>query len=223
MRVVAVSRSEDSLGALAGDDVQIVPVVADLTDDAAVDAVGVALDGPVAAVVQAAGLPGSGDVDHLTGAEITAGMDAKIGGFVRLIRAATPHLGSGSRLIVLGGHYGYEPSPAAPMAGMVNAALNNLTRSLADRWGPDGVTVHVVAPGPVESPRMDAIAARTAARRGDVSADEVLAEYRRSSPLGRLTSVDEVAWAVDLLLDDEAAALHGSVLSLDAGRRRGAG
>jgi NAD(P)-dependent dehydrogenase (short-subunit alcohol dehydrogenase family) len=70
---------------------------------------------------------------------------------------------------------------------------------------------------------MHAIAERSAQRRGDVSAEQVLDEYRAGSPLGRLTRVAEVAWAVSLLLDEEASALHGSTLSLDAGRRRGIG
>ena len=107
---------------------------------------------------------------------------------------------------------------------MVNAALNNFVRSLADRWGPEGVTVHVVAPGPVESPRMDAIARRTAERRDDGStANDVLDAYRAASPLGRLTTVNEVAWAVERLLDPGAAAMTGSVMSLDGGRRRSVG
>ena len=66
---------------------------------------------------------------------------------LRLLRAVEPHLGNGSRIAVLGGHYGYEPSPAAPLAGMVNAALSNLMRALADHWGRRGVTVHLIAPG----------------------------------------------------------------------------
>jgi NAD(P)-dependent dehydrogenase (short-subunit alcohol dehydrogenase family) len=174
--------------------------------------------------VQAAGLPPSGTIDTITPAEITAGIDAKIGGLLRLVRAAEPNLTSGSRLVVLGGHYGYEPSPVAPLAGIANAALGNLVRSLADAWGPRGVTVHLVAPGPVESPRMRAIAERSAARRGgEVTAEDVLDEYRRGAPLGRLTTIDEVVWAVALLLAPEAGALHGATLSLDLGRRRGIG
>ena len=71
---------------------------------------------------------------------------------------------------------------------------------------------------------MTGIAQRTADRRGDgTTAEQVLDEYRAGSPLGRLTTVDEVAWAVATLLAPEAAALHGSTLSLDAGRRRGIG
>jgi NAD(P)-dependent dehydrogenase (short-subunit alcohol dehydrogenase family) len=224
---VAIARSVDDLDAVASADPGVVALSGDLTDDAVSDLLGDTLDRlgqPVRMVVQAAGLPSSGNIDTITGAEMAAGIDAKIGGFVRLIRGSQRHFVEGTRIVVLGGHYGYEPSPAAPLAGMANAALGNFVRALADRWGPQGVTVHLVAPGPVDSPRMQGIAERTAARRGDgITADQVLDEYRAGSPLGRLTSVDEVAWAVGLLLDPEASGLHGSTLSLDLGRRRGIG
>lgn len=221
--VIAIARNADELARLVDSD-RVIPLRGDLADDALTGELAALVDRPVRIVVQAAGLPASGDIDTITGAEIAAGFDTKIGGLLRLIRAVAAHLGDGSRIVTLGGHYGYEPSPAAPLAGMVNAALNNLVRSLADRWGAAGVTVHVVAPGPVESPRMSAIATRIAERRDDgTTADQVLDDYRRGSPLGRLTTIDEVAWAVDLLVEPEAAALHGSTLSLDVGRRRGAG
>jgi hypothetical protein len=45
-------------------------------------------------------------------------------------------------------------------------------------------------------------------------------EYRSSSSLGILMSVDQIVWAANLLLDDEAWALHGSTLALTAGRFR---
>jgi NAD(P)-dependent dehydrogenase (short-subunit alcohol dehydrogenase family) len=224
LRVVAVARSRPDLERLAGGDDGVVPLVADLGDDAAILAIAGAVHDRVRIVVHAAGLPPSGTVETITADEITRGFDVKIGGLVRLLRAVEPHLGDGSRIVVLGGHYGYEPSPAAPLAGMVNAALGNLIRALADHWGRRRVTVHLIAPGPVESPRMQAIAERTAARRGgDTTAADVLDEYRAGSPLGRLTTIEEVAWAVGILLAPEAAALHGATLALDLGRRRGIG
>ena len=224
LTVIAIARSEADLELLAAGDGGIVPLRGDLADDGLSVAVNTFVDGPVRALVQAAGLPGSGDVDTITGAEIARGIDTKIGGLVRLITGVQDHLVAGSRIVVLGGHYGFEPSPAAPLAGMANAALGNFVRTLADRWGPHGVTVHLIAPGPVDTPRMRTVAERTAARRGDgATADQVLDEYRAGSPLGRLTTVDEVAWAVGLLLAAEASALHGSTLSLDLGRRRGIG
>jgi NAD(P)-dependent dehydrogenase (short-subunit alcohol dehydrogenase family) len=224
LAVVAVARSRSDLERLASGDTGIVPVAADLSDDAAMTTLGAAIDGRVRIVVHAAGLPPSGTVGTITPDEITRGMDVKVGGLVRLLRSVEPHLGDGSRIVVLGGHYGYEPSAAAPLAGMVNAALGNLTRALADHWGPRGVTVHLIAPGPVESPRMQTIAERTATRRaGGATAEDVLDEYRAGSPLGRLTTIEEVAWAVGVLLAPEAAALHGATFSLDVGRRRGMG
>ncbi len=224
LTVVAIARGSGDLDVLTADDDGVIPLQGDLADDGLTDAVDTIVVGPVRMLVQAAGLPGSGNVDTITGDEIARGIDTKIGGFVRLIRGVEDHLVDGSRIVVLGGHYGFEPSPSAPLAGMANAALGNFVRVLADRWGPLGVTVHLVAPGPVESPRMTGIARRTAERRADGStADQVLEEYRAGSPLGRLTTIDEVAWAVGLLLAPEAAALHGSTLSLDAGRRRGIG
>ena len=224
LTVIAIARSAADLDLMAPADDGIIPLQGDLADDGLSSAVATILDGPVRILVQAAGLPGSGNVDTITGAEIAAGIDTKIGGFVRLIRGVEDRLVEGSRIVVLGGHYGFEPSPAAPLAGMANAAMGNFVRALADRWGPQGVTVHLIAPGPVESPRMTGIAQRTADRRDDgTTAEQVLDEYRAASPLGRLTSIDEVAWAVGILLDPEASALHGATLSLDLGRRRGIG
>lgn len=54
-----------------------------------------------------------------------------------------------------------------------------------------------------------------------VGLDVVLAERAAESPLGRFVMPEEVAWAVGVLLDPEAAALHGSTLALDVGARRG--
>jgi NAD(P)-dependent dehydrogenase (short-subunit alcohol dehydrogenase family) len=224
LTVVAISRSSGELDALAGADPGVIPLRGDLEDDGLSDAVATVLDGPVRMLVQAAGLPASGTIETITGAEIGRGIDSKVGGLMRLIRGVEQRLVEGSRIVVLGGHYGFEPSPNAPLAGMANAALGNLVRSLSDHWGPKGVTVHLIAPGPVDSPRMTAIARRTADRRGSgATAEQVLDEYRSGSPLGRLTTIDEVAWAVGILLAPEASALHGSTLSLDLGRRRGIG
>ncbi|MDE3205615.1 MAG: SDR family oxidoreductase [Acidobacteriota bacterium] len=229
LQVVAVARGREGLDALRMS-TGAVPVVADLEDDQAVATLSAAVAeavagaaGPVRMVVQAAGLAGGGDIDHVGGHDLASGVNRKVGGFLRLIRASAPWLAPGSRLVALGGHYGTEPSPAAPLAGVVNAGLANLARALAVRHGTDGVTVHVVAPGPVESERMGVIAARMASLRPATSTDDVLDELRGESPLGRFTHVDEVAWAVTLLLDDEAAAMTGAVLQLDAGRRKGVG
>jgi NAD(P)-dependent dehydrogenase (short-subunit alcohol dehydrogenase family) len=105
-------------------------------------------------------------------------------------------------------------------AGVTNAALANLIRQLADAYGPRGVTVHMIAPGALDTDRLRRFAAAHAEARG-VSVETVLDEYRSHSPLGRMTTVDQVSWAVTQLLAPEADALHGATLALDGGARRG--
>jgi NAD(P)-dependent dehydrogenase (short-subunit alcohol dehydrogenase family) len=92
-------------------------------------------------------------------------------------------------------------------------------KQISQHHGPDGVTVHTVVPGPMDTPRLRRIAATIALERG-VPVEEVWAEYAARVALGRLPRVDEVVWAMENLLSPEADILHGTVLHLDAGGLR---
>ncbi len=61
---------------------------------------------------------------------------------------------------------------------------------------------------------------RTLAAQVGVPVVAVRARAVADSPLGRLTTPEEVAWAIARLADPEAAALTGSTLLVDGGRRR---
>ena len=221
--VLAVARSVAALGALTADDGGVLACAADIGDDGAGPVIAEAVaawGGPVRMVVQAAGLPAVGGLDVVEPAALGAAVALKVGGMLRLVRAADPWLAPGSRLVALGGHYGAEPSPHVPGAGVTNAALANLVRQLADAYGPRGITAHLVAPGPADTDRLRRLSADRAAARG-VDVEEILAERRAESPLGALVTPDQVGWAVATLLDPEASALTGSTLALDMGARRG--
>jgi NAD(P)-dependent dehydrogenase (short-subunit alcohol dehydrogenase family) len=194
---------------------------ADIGSDDAVAAIAEAVGGrPVRMVVQAAGLPAAGPLATIEPDALGRAVALKCGGLLRLVRAVDGHLPPGARVVALGGHYGIEPAPYACAAGVTNAALANLVRQLATAYGPRGVTAHLVAPGPADTPRLRALSRQAAETRG-VPVDTVLAERAAESPLGRLVTPAEVAWAVATLLAPEAAALDGSALSLDVGARRG--
>jgi NAD(P)-dependent dehydrogenase (short-subunit alcohol dehydrogenase family) len=221
--VLAVARSGDALAALAADDEGVVPCAADIGDDAAQEVIAAAVAArgvEVRMVVQAAGLPALGPLDVVEPAALGAAVALKVGGMLRLVRAVDRWLAPGSRLVALGGHYGAEPSPHVPGAGVTNSALANLVRQLADAYGPRGITAHLVAPGPADTDRLRRLSAAQAEKRGLDVAD-VLAERRAESPLGALVTPEQVGWAVATLLDPEADALTGSTLALDMGARRG--
>jgi NAD(P)-dependent dehydrogenase (short-subunit alcohol dehydrogenase family) len=191
---------------------------ADLTDTGAVAAIGSELDGDVRVIVHAAGPELGGGISDVDPASVLAAMDIKVMGLLRIVRAVDPLLVPGSRIVAVTGHLGYDPIPASVGAGVANAALGALVRQLAAEYGPRGITSHAVAPGPVESPRLDRLIGHLATA-GDITFEEARQTLLDGSSVGRFATPDDVAWAVSTLLEDGAALANGSTLFLDGGRR----
>jgi NAD(P)-dependent dehydrogenase (short-subunit alcohol dehydrogenase family) len=93
---------------------------------------------------------------------------------------------------------------AASKAGLVGFA-----RSLARELGSRGITVNVVAPGPVET-EMTAVL-------GEARIGELVAAV----PLGRMASPDEIAGTVHFLAGPDAAYITGAVVPVDGGMGMG--
>lgn len=220
IRVVAVARDAEKLELLASSSELITPVVADISEDSSVEPIRQALGGPVRMAFMGAGLPVRGSAATVPPGDYAVAFNVKVGGFVRLIRATEDFLQPGSRLVTLTGYHATEPRAHETMPGVVNAAMHNLVRQLSELWGPKGITVHAISPGAVDTPRIRAGAAKAAAEIG-VDLETHLKTYTEESSLGRFVTLDEVAWSVGLLLDSEAAALHGNVILLDGGRLHG--
>jgi 3-oxoacyl-[acyl-carrier protein] reductase len=221
LHVIGISRALESLSDIAqelGD--AFLPVAADMADDSAIAAISAALTLPVAMVVHAPGLPVAGGIRTAPTDVLAAAVNIKVGGMLRLVRAAEPRLRRGSRLVAIGGHYGFEPTDYAATAGIANAAVANLIRQLSWAYGKDGITAHLVAPGPADTDRLRNVAAARAVRAGrDLEAE--LDEMRAESAIGAFVDAKQVAWGVATLLAPEADAMAGSTMFLDAGRRKG--
>lgn len=218
--VLAVGRREAELRTLAESDSAVGYCVADMADDGAVEAVRANVRRTVRMVVHAPGVPVAGGVLEASTEALVAAVNIKVGGMLRLVRAVDERLVPHSRLVAIGGHYGFEPTAYAAGPGVANAALANLMRQLSWALGPRGITAHLVAPGPADTERLRKVVAARAAQRG-VAVDAVLEELKGESAIGAFTTPEQVAWAIALLLEPEADALAGASLMLDAGRRHG--
>ncbi|MGL5818744.1 MAG: SDR family NAD(P)-dependent oxidoreductase [Phycicoccus sp.] len=217
LRTVAVARDADALGTLASSvDGEVVSCPADIGTNDAIGVIRSSLRGRVRMAVLAAGLPVTGSVEDVDPDLLAAGAQVKMAGVVRLLQAVRGSLAPGSRFVAVAGTLGLEPGRDEAGPGAVNAGLVNLMKQIALNHGADGITVHTLAPGPMDTPRLRRITAAVAQERG-VAADDVWAGYEARVPLGRLPRVDELVWAVRLLLDREADVLHGTVLHLDGG------
>ena len=89
--------------------------------------------------------------------------------------------------------------------GSSKAALELLTKVWAAEYGPSGVRVNAIAPGPTRTP-------------GTEPMGEGLDQIAATLPLGRPASAEEIANAALFLGSDEASYINGAVLAVDGGR-----
>lgn len=220
--VIGIGRSEESNASLVEkyDSDSFRPLIADIGNDSSIDVIAGALDAPVSMVVHSAGVPVAGGVKTVATDAILNACNIKLNGFIRLVRGVESRLRKHSRLVAIGGHYGFEPSPYAATAGVGNAALANLMRQMNWAYGGQGITAHMVAPGPAETERMRRVASDRAEKAG-TTMDEEMAAVRGESAIGTLTDPAAVGWACANLLSPLADAMAGSTMFLDAGRRKG--
>ena len=92
--------------------------------------------------------------------------------------------------------------------GPLKAALLRLTENLAAEWGPKGIRVNCVSPGPVLTPPMQQAIEKGLRDRKRMEA---------SAATGRIVLPREVALAVAFLLSEDASAITGVNLPVDNG------
>ncbi len=134
-------------------------------------------------------------------------MHVDVRGYVLAMRQAIPLMlarGGGSIVNTSSGA-AFVGERNRPAYGAAKAAINAVSRHVANRWGREGIRCNVVAPG--------LILTDTAA----ASMSELLAKREAKNPSGRLGEPDDIAAAVAYLLSSDAAFVNGQVISVDGG------
>lgn len=157
--------------------------------------------------------PGVAGVDS---AAFMEELDTKVIGYLRVARAAAPHLVANGwgRIINVSGL-------AARLTGSIpgsarNVAVAALTKNLADELGPKGVNVTVVHPGATRTARTaNAIAARATA--DGTSLTEAERALYGSSLIGRIVEAEEVAAVITFLASPRSAAINGDAIAAGGG------
>ena len=113
-------------------------------------------------------------------------------------------MGAGGRIVNVASRGAFRGEPDHPAYGASKAGLLAFGQSLARALGPRAITVTAVAPGFTET---------------DMAADELQGERGRArraeSPLGRVSTPEDVAAAVLYLASPEAEMVSGAVLDVN--------
>ncbi len=116
-----------------------------------------------------------------------------------------------SRVINIGSIDGLRVSTTDNFAyGASKAAVHFLTKNLAVRLAPKGLTVNAIAPGPFESKMMDFMLTQYR--------DKIEAE----NPMGRIGNPQDMAGLALYLASPATRYMTGQVIALDGGRHLGA-
>jgi 3-oxoacyl-[acyl-carrier protein] reductase len=127
--------------------------------------------------------------------------------FLRPVLKVLLEQGTGGTIVTVGSDGG-TAGHGSPLNGPYSAAkcgLSHLTKSLAVEYGPDGIRVNMVSPGPTATGNVASMPAETR----DAMSSLI--------PLGHWGAPENIADAVVFLLSDMSAHVSGQIIGVDGG------
>jgi NAD(P)-dependent dehydrogenase (short-subunit alcohol dehydrogenase family) len=136
-------------------------------------------------------------------------VDIDLLGTFNVARAAHAFLKKpGSSIINISAPQAFNPAPFQVHVCAAKAGVDMITRVLAMEWGPDGIRVNSIVPGPI---------AGTEGMARLAPSEKAQAAIARTLPLRRLGSTEDVARLALFLASPLASYITGAVIPVDGG------
>ena len=224
-RVAIVSRSPANLDAarrnLAAQSANLIAIPCDLTGRNVAKAMVAEVEqqlGPVEVLVNSAGAARRYLPEELSPEAWHAAMDAKYFTYIHAMDAVLSGMAKRGKGVVVNivGMGGKVPTPFHLPGGAANSALLLATVGLANVYGPKGIRVNAINPGPAMTERLQEALKLEAKTRG-LSEEQVLAQRQANVPLKRYAAPEDVANLALFLASDKASYITGALVPMDGG------
>jgi 3-oxoacyl-[acyl-carrier protein] reductase len=120
------------------------------------------------------------------------------------------------RILAIGSSGVQQPIDGLVGSNLGRAALAGYLKTLANEVAADGVTVNMVLPGRIATPRVEALDTARAAASGS-TVDEVRAASEQSIPMRRYGAPEEFAAVITFLAGTGASYVTGEQIRVDGG------
>jgi len=145
--------------------------------------------------------------EDLTEEQFRRTLETNILGCFRMVKAALPHLGEGASIVNTGSIVGLVGHPMLVDYTASKAAIHAFTKSLAIQFGPRGIRVNAVLPGPVWTPAIP----------GTMPIEEV-EHFGHEVALARPGQPEELAPAFVYFASSDGSFATGSLLEVTGGK-----
>ncbi|WP_350284449.1 glucose 1-dehydrogenase [uncultured Croceitalea sp.] len=214
-KVVLTGRSQEKLDALAselqGDYLLVRAEASSVTDSEALVKTTVDTFGKIDVLFLNAGIFRIETIDGLTEELFDEVHNINVRGPLFTVKAAHEHLNQGASII-----FNTSVTNVKGFAGMSayassKAALRSLTRTLASEFGPKGIRVNAISPGPIDTP----IYGKHNVPQENI--DQMAASFPSLVSLGRFGNADEVATTALFLASSDSSYITGAEIPVDGG------
>ncbi|HYY44983.1 MAG TPA: SDR family oxidoreductase [Actinomycetota bacterium] len=175
--------------------------------------------GAVDILVSNSGGPPPGGFEDLVEDELRVAFELTTASAWRLTKAVLPGMkdrGRGCLLYITSGST-KEVIPDLLLSNMMRAAVVGMAKTLSKELGPNGIRALCVAPGRIQTARVEELD-RSAADKTGRSEDEVKRGHVAAIPLGRYGDPKEFGEVVAFLASERASYISGVSVSVDGGQ-----
>jgi 3-oxoacyl-[acyl-carrier protein] reductase len=200
--------TEETAGRLRKHNVPVHVLEADVSKYESVEALMkkvVEVAGGLDVLVNNAGILRDRTMKKMTAGDWHAVIQTNLDGVFYCSKLAAEVMRDGGRIINVASLAGLVGFPGQANYAAAKAGVIALTRVTAKELAKRGITVNAVAPGVIHTPMLSGLRA------------EVLAEYEKQIPMGRVGRPEEVAHAVLFFACEESSYISGQTLPITGG------